>query len=200
MEAREALGDLAEEERLRADLYSFLARTLLDAPDAAALTQISRLRGDESDLGLAFRDLATRAATSDPASVREEYEALFIGLGRGELVPFGSYYLTGFLNEKPLAKLRSEMAALGIARRDGVAEPEDHAGTLLEIMAGLIDGRYGQPASFEAQRSVFETHLAPWMGHFFGDLERADSAHLYAPLGRIGRLFVEIEAAAFAME
>lgn len=191
---------VAEEDLLRAGVYDVLASVFRREPDAALMTELQRLQGDDTPLGRAFAALAERARTIDRGTARREYTDLFIGLGRGELVPFGSYYLTGFLHEKPLAVLRDDMARLGIERAEGVAEPEDHIASLCEMMAGLIRGRFLEPAPVKLQRAFFERHLAPWAGHFFSDVEAAKSADLYRPAGTIGRLFMEIEAAAFAME
>ncbi len=198
LEARREL--LSEEDLLRADVYGFLGRTLFTRPGADDLSALAALSGDDTPFGRAFSDLATRAAATDPATAGAEYDTLFIGLGRGELVPYGSYYLTGFLHEKPLARLRAAMRGLGIDREPSVKEPEDHIGVLMEMMAGLITGRYGAPADFDAQRGFFADHIAPWAGHFFRDLERAGASDLYVPVGRIGGLFLEIERAAFAMD
>ena len=189
-----------EEDRLRADVYSFLAAYLISRPDATNLNVAKSLDGDETELGQAFNALANIAGKISEADAAEEYNRLFIGLGRGELLPYGSYYLTGFLNEKPLAKLRNDMLRLGIAREDGVSEPEDHIGSLMEMMAGLIAGRYGEPASIETQRAFFMDHIEAWAEHFFKDLEAAKSSRFYQPVGKIGRLFVEIERGAFAMQ
>ncbi len=102
--------------------------------------------------------------------------------------------LTGFLNERPLSRLRDDLAALGIERAENNFEPEDHAATLCEIMAGLAIGRF--PAPPEAQRAFFEKHVAPWMGRLFADMESATNARFYRPVGTLGRLFLEIEAEA----
>lgn len=191
---------MSEEDRLRADVYQFLAAYLLSRPSTEALSLANALTGDDTAFGEAFKLLAETASQTNETQAADEYDRLFIGLGRGELLPYGSYYLTGFLNEKPLAKLRSEMQRLGIARKDSVSEPEDHIGSLMEMMAGLITGRYGDPASIETQRAFFMTHIDPWAEHFFKDLEAATSSRFYQPLGRIGQLFIEIERGAFAMQ
>ena len=191
---------LAEEDRLRAELYGLLASLLARSPSAEILERCSALSGDSSQLGRAFSTLADAAKRFDADQVADEFQNLFIGLGRGELLPFGSYYLTGFLNEKPLAKLREDMAALGIARADDVSEPEDGIASVCEMMAGLIDGRFGAPVSLDGQRQFFSRHVEPWAGHFFADLEGAKNSAFYKPVGTIGRLFMEIEREAFRME
>lgn len=191
---------VSEEDALRANVYDMLAAVFRREPEPALLSELTRLKGDDTPLGQAFAELATRARATKLAAARREYSDLFIGLGRGELVPYGSFYLTGFLNEKPLAVLRDDMARLGIVRTEGVSEPEDHIASLCEMMAGLIRGRFLEAAPVKLQRAFFERHLAPWTGHFFADVEAAKSADLYRPAGTIGRLFMEIETAAFAME
>ncbi len=188
-----------EEDRLRADLYRLVGGLLSRPPGRETLAALGGLIGDESDLGRSVDDLSAAARAATPDSAVEEYQELFIGVGRGELVPYGSYYLTGFLNEKPLARLRADMAPLGIERADDVKEPEDHAGALLEMMAGLIDGTFGTIQPLAVQKGFFERHVGSWMPHFFGDLQASKSARLYRPLGRIGRLFLALEAAAFEM-
>ena len=197
-------GEVAEtppdEELVRARIYGLLARLLAAPPDMPLLASLAGLAADNSELGRAFAMLAEAATAAPPARVAEEYHDLFIGLTRGELLPYGSYYLTGFLNEKPLAELRDALAGLGIARATEVKEPEDHVAALCEVMAGLIDGAYGTPQPLPVQRGFFETHMAPWIGRFFADLEGAEAAVFYAAVGRLGRRFVEIESAAFAMD
>jgi TorA maturation chaperone TorD len=175
--------------------YALLARLLARAPSAALLGEIAQCGGDETPLGRAHAALATAASETPVAVVEREYFELFVGLGRGELLPYGSYYLTGFLNERPLSRLREDLAALGIERVESNLEPEDHAATLCEIMAGLAIGHF--PASAQAQRVFFEKHVASWMGRMFTDLEQATHARFYRPAGALGRLFLEIEAKAF---
>jgi TorA maturation chaperone TorD len=187
------------EEALRAQLYRLLARFLAAPADQPLLDLAAGLEGDDTPLGGGLRRLARAAPRATPAAVTEEYFDLFIGIGRGELVPYASFYLTGFLNEKPLAKLRGDMAELGIARATEVKEPEDHIGALCEMMAGLIEGSFGAPAGLAGQRRFFERHVAPWAARFFADLETARAAVLYAPVGTIGRAFMTIETTAFAM-
>jgi TorA maturation chaperone TorD len=181
----------------RAQEYSLLSALLARAPDRALLERLATLRGDASPLGLAHAALAEAASRTTSERVEREYFDLFIGLGRGELLPYGSYYLTGFLHERPLARLRTDLGKLGIERAAGQAEPEDHAAILCEIMAGLASRRFQAPAG--ADRELFEAHLAPWIGRFFADLEQAKAADFYRHVGALGRLFVNIETDAFAL-
>ncbi len=191
--------DVSSEDRLRADLYNFLGLMLSGPPDQLLLDQCTGLSGDESELGQAIAGLARVAKATKPAKVETEFNALFIGLGRGELLPYASYYLTGFLNEKPLAALRSDMAARGMTRAANVYEPEDNIASLMEMMAGMIVGRFSAPATVDDQKTFFNKHIAPWAGHFFADLEGAKNSVLYASLGNVGRAFMEIEREAFRM-
>jgi TorA maturation chaperone TorD len=190
-------GDADEVDAARAQEYALLSVLLARAPDAALLERVARLRGDATPLGLAHVALAEAASRSSVERVEREYFDLFIGLGRGELLPYGSYYLTGFLHERPLARLRADLSRLGIERTEGEAEPEDHAAILCEIMAGLASRRF--PAPPGADREMFERHLAPWIERFFADLEQADAADLYRPIGTLGRVFTQIESEAFAL-
>jgi TorA maturation chaperone TorD len=181
----------------RGQEYALLATLLARAPDAQLLARLARLRGDATPLGLAHAALGEAAAKADSERVAREYFDLFIGLGRGELLPYGSYYLTGFLYERPLARLRGDLDRLGIEPVDGQSEPEDHAAILCEIMARLVRGDI--EARPGADRHIFEKHMAPWIGRFFTDLERADAARFYACVGNLGLTFMEIESEAFAL-
>lgn len=191
---------IEEEDRLRAQHYQLLAAFLARPPSAELLHTTGGLAGgDDSDLGRARGALGAAAGTTGVDAAEREYNALFIGLGRGELVPYASYYLTGFLHEKPLAKLRVDMSRLGIGRADEVKEPEDHVAALCEMMAGLILGWFRPPLDLADQRGFFAAHLGAWVGRFFEDLETANGARLYRPLGTLGRVFVGIEETAFEM-
>jgi TorA maturation chaperone TorD len=186
-----------ETDAARAQEYRLLAALLVRAPDATLLARLAKLRVDASPLGIAHAALAEAALDATAEKVEREYFDLFIGLGRGELLPYGSYYLTGFLHERPLARLREELVELGIERVEGNPEPEDHIATLCEVMAGLIDGAFAAPAG--SDRRMFERHIAPWAMRFFSDLEQAEAAKFYRALGTLGRTFMEIEKEAFAM-
>jgi len=179
----------------RAQEYALLATLLSSAPSRALLNRIAQLSGDATPLGCAHAALAEAAQKAAASDVEREYFDLFIGVGRGELLPYASYYLTGFLNERPLSRLRDDLAALGIERADDNREPEDHAATLCEIMAGLVGGRFA--ASPETQQAFFEKHVSRWMGLLFADLEKAECARFYRWVGTLGRVFLDIEAEAF---
>jgi len=189
-------NDVDPVDAARAREYALLATLLLCPPSNALLGEIAHLRRDATPLGRAHAALAEAASEVVTTGVEREYFDLFVGLGRGELLPYASYYLTGFLNERPLSRLRDDLIALGIERAENNFEPEDHAGTLCEIMAGFAAGRF--PASEESQRAFFEKHIVSWMGRMFADMERATSATFYKSVGTLGQVFMKIEAEAFA--
>ncbi|MEM9796558.1 MAG: molecular chaperone TorD family protein [Pseudomonadota bacterium] len=190
---------IAEEDRLRADLYNFLGVLLARPPDDMLLEQVAGLTGDGGEIGTAVTALARMAKVTKPKAVESEFNRLFIGLGRGELLPYASYYLTGFLNEKPLAALRRDMALRGLARSETVYEPEDNIAALMEMMGAMIVGRFGPPAPLEVQKEFFAKHIAPWAAHFYRDLEAAKGSVFYASVGALGRTFMEIEAEGFRL-
>lgn len=177
----------------RAQEYSLLSTLLLRSPDAPMLARLARLSADTSPLGLAHAALRDAATRTDATSVAREHHSLFTGLGRGELLPYASYYLTGFLHGRPLANLRQTLQRIGVERIEEQAEPEDHAAILLEIMAGVASGTIPSPSGTD--REIFDDHLAPWIGRFFADLEKAETANFYAAVGMFGRTFIEIETA-----
>jgi TorA maturation chaperone TorD len=146
----------------RARYWQLLGLLLRAAPDDQTLALVGGLEGDTSPLGSALSDLATAARATDSRVLEREYHHLFIGVGRGELLPYGSFYLTGFLHEKPLARLRADLAKLGIVRAPGQTDPEDHIAALAEVMAGLIAGDFRVDGG--TQERFFSRHLAPWAG------------------------------------
>src|SRR5882762_6595014 len=186
-----------EIDQLRAAEYGLLSLLLGKAPDADTLTRVAMLKGDGSDLGMAHIELAAAAAATDDHAVSKEFFDLFIGLGRGDLLPYASYYLTGFLHERPLARVREDFGRLGIERAGISREPEDHIAILLEVMAGLARNDF--EAGFDEQKRFFERHLKPWAARMFADLEMSQSANFYRAVGRVGRVFMELESEAFAL-
>ncbi|MEX0287262.1 MAG: molecular chaperone [Paracoccaceae bacterium] len=199
MSLAETVPQIADEDRMRADLYNFIGLILSAPPDEMLLAQTKSLSGDDSELGQAITTLAKVAALSKPRAVESEFNKLFIGLGRGELLPYASYYLTGFLNEKPLATLRQDMTANGMERAENVFEPEDNIASLMEMMGAMIVGRFGALADLTRQKTFFNKHIGPWAAHFFSDLEGAKNSVFYAPVGTVGRIFMEIETEGFRL-
>jgi TorA maturation chaperone TorD len=195
--ARVQPTEVDEGDTARAQEYSLLAKLLIRAPDAATLSRLAKLRCDATPLGLAHSALAQAAENTRAETIEREFFNIFVGLGRGELLPYASYYLTGFLNERPLARLRDDLRALGIERVETQTEPEDHAAVLCEIMAGLTGGQFA--ISPDEQQQFFEKHVAPWIGRFFADLESVEGGEFYRHAGAVGRLFLEIEKEAFAL-
>jgi TorA maturation chaperone TorD len=181
------------EDQLRADTYRLLGRLLGSPPDdpTLALLATAPTSEDENLLAVAWRLLATTAARTQADQVVTEYEALFIGLGRGELVPYASWYLTGYLMEKPLAKLRADLRTLGFERQEDVVEPEDHAAALCETMALL--GEDSDLQSLQTQADFFETYIGPWMARFFRDMQESTSARFYRAVGQLGEQFIETD-------
>lgn len=187
------------EECLRARVYSLLGRLLAGAPDSHMLALLAEVEvGDPSEdasLGASWRRLLEAAAGAAEQDLRDEYQNLFIGLGRGEVVPHGSWYITGYLMERPLAELREDLVKLGLERSQNVNEPEDHAALLCEVMAVLCtDG-----SDSEVRADFFHRHMEPWMGKFFRDLQEAQSARFYKTVGDFGQRFMEIETRFFGI-
>ena len=190
---------ITKEDQLRADLYDYLATFLAGPPSKALLKKTIALKGDDSDLGASFKALSRVASAQNEKSASSEFNALFIGIGRGELLPYASFYLTGFLNEKPLAVLRKDMMGLRISRAPNVFEPEDNIASLMEMMAGMILGRFGTPATLDQQKTFWNKHIGPWAAHFYSDLEAAKNSILYASVGAVGKAFMDVEREAFRM-
>lgn len=187
----------------RVSAYCVLARLLRAAPDAALLQELAALpltedHGRDAPLGTAWRGLRNAAAQAQPAAVDDEYHALFIGFGRGELLPYASWYLAGALMDRPLLALRQDLQRLGIVRAAHNREPEDHAAALCETMALLIgEGADGAPLAL--QRDFHATHLAPWLGRFFGELQTCGRADFYRSVAAFGAAFTEFERAWLSM-
>ena len=193
-------AQLTDEDRLRAEMYEFLAALFRAEPSDALIGHVAKLQGDGSAIGSASSVLATLAGKLSNDEIRDEYMRLFIGIGRGEVLPYASYYLTGFLNDKPLANLRNDMAAMGIERVEGVRDPEDHIASLFDMMAGLIRGVFDAPNDLAAQAAFFKKHIEPWAPLLMQDIEAAKAAVFFAPVGTIGRAFMDIESEAFDMD
>ena len=184
---------LPEEQLRRAGVYSVLAALLRDAPTDAVLDFVAELEVDAASSGnellVSLNMLSLAARHSASQSLADEYHALFIGLGRGELVPYGSWYQTGFLMEKPLGLLRRDLADLGFTRSPDVHEPEDHVAALCEVMAMLIQ----EGVALDRQRHFFLTHIGSWADRFFDDLGAANASVFYRSVARFGHAFLAME-------
>lgn len=190
---------IEDEQRYRASAYALLAALLRAAPGQALLDHVSALlpEGDVEldELGNAMAQLAAAAQGRDLALLEQEYNDLFIGVGKGEVVPYGSWYLTGFLMEQPLSDLRDDLRALGFERSEDSREPEDHAGAIFEVFSVMIsDG-----SSLTQQQGFFKTHMLTWLERFFSDLGEARSADFYQRVARFGAAFFKLESAYLSM-
>lgn len=192
-------GDIDPGERARADVYRLLGALLAAPPGAALIEMLRGINPQQADDGdamtAAWHALRAAAEQADPARLEEEYFNLFIGLGRGEVVPYASYYIHGFLMEKVLASLRSDLAGLGIERRDEVAEPEDHIAALCEVMGMIITGHGLQLK----QLGFFEDYVDSWAGRFFEDLGKAQNADFYLAVAQLGQAFLAVERQYFSL-
>ena len=188
-----------EEAAWRMGTWGLLATLLRREPDQAVLDRVAafaEMDGSGPELQVALASLGLAAASSSPEAVSDEFHDLFIGIGRGELLPYGSWYQTGFLMERPLSLLREDLRRLGYAREEGNAEPEDHVAALCEVMALMI-----QDQRPEAEQAAFyDRHVRDWMGRFFEDLGNAESAVFYRSVGRLGSAFLAIESAGFDLQ
>jgi TorA maturation chaperone TorD/DNA-binding transcriptional regulator YdaS (Cro superfamily) len=196
--AVDAEDPIDEMDRLRAAEYGLLALLLFRVPTAEVLRQVAALKGDASPLGLAHLRLAAVAEATSLESVNREFFDLFVGVGRGELLPYASYYLTGFLHERPLAEVRAAFVELDIVREDASKEPEDHVALLFDVMANLALRKIGD--GYRTEKAFFEAHLKPWAGRFLADLEMMQERPFYSAVGAVGRLFMEIENEAFSFD
>lgn len=191
-------------ESLRANCYALLG-ALMAAPPTQQIVDVIRSIDDvEADgngeaMAQAWHGLKLAGDSADDLeALNDEYHKLFVGLGRGELMPYGSWYLTGFLMEQPLAALRRDLRRLGFERQDDVKEPEDHAAALCETMGMIISGSSAE-VPFDEQKQFFKSHIEPWIKQFFSDLQKAESARFYQAVGLFGESFFDVEARYFSM-
>jgi TorA maturation chaperone TorD len=191
-----------DEDMARAGLYGLLARLLYAAPDSRLLQVVAMADefAAEGPLADAWHALQAASAVADAEAVAQEYEQVFIGLGQGEVMPYLSWHMTGFLMEEPLAKLRDDLAGLGLARAGDVGEPEDHMATLCEVMRLLSAGDgESAPQPLSRQRRFFERHLRPWYAKFAAQLAAAPSANYYRRVAALLQAYMDVEAQAFGM-
>ena len=192
----------SEADSFRANVYGLLARLLTEPPSDETMQILRDLDGmdDGTEICKALANLGSVAVRTPVGKAEEEYTSLFYGHGAGgEIHPYASFYLTGFIYEKPLAEIRADLSEIGIEPTGRNSEPEDHIAFLFEVMHGLVTGGFGGVPDLARQRVFFTKHLAPWAGLMFKDLEAASSAALYMPVGALGGLFLAVEAEAFEM-
>jgi TorA maturation chaperone TorD len=192
--------EIDEEQVYRASAYSLLAALLRASPDRSLLEHLCQLSpatdADNDDLLLAMSTLALSARNHREEEIEGEYHDLFIGLGKGEVVPYASWYLTGFLMEQPLSDLRDDLRALGFERNADIHEPEDHAAALCEVISIMISDN----TSLSRQKQFFEAHMQTWIGRFFEDLASANSAVFYKSVARFGAAFIDLEQSYISMQ
>ncbi len=191
-----------QEQRLRASYYYLLSRFLCSPPSTELLSNIAALGNSEPDessgFAIALSQLSSAAAqASDLEALDDEYHALFVGLGRGELLPYASWYSTGMLMDKPLSLVREDLKALGMERVADNKEPEDHIAALFDIMGMMIES--GDEFQFKAQQTFFDRHLRSWVRRFFKDLQNARTAKFYKNVGKFGLEFADFEAEYLSM-
>ena len=191
---------VSEEEQARAGVYALLGSVLAQPCSEEVLDFLGSISLDESasDAELPWDKIQSEIVSADLEELAHEYHALFVGLGRGELLPYGSVYLTGFLQEKQLADLRTDLQRLGFEVTETTHEPEDHAGALCEVM-GIMAGSPDE-FSHETQKVFFSQHMGSWMTEFFDDLIKARDSGFYRAVGEFGHAFIAIEKQYFAME
>ncbi|MDD1792895.1 molecular chaperone TorD family protein [Enterovibrio sp. ZSDZ42] len=192
-----AIEDVTNEDnQIRQSIYGLLAHLFRQAPDEQSLDWLSTLEteGDEQPAGMAaaWSVLKLTASNTTPTQAADEYQLMFIGVGRGEVVPFGSWYLTGSLMELPLALLREDLRRLGYERQDGTKEPEDHFAALLEVMAMLVE-----EANEAEQAYFFNRHIAAWFERLCEDTKRAHASVFYAAVAELAQRFLMIEKTRF---
>jgi TorA maturation chaperone TorD len=200
-----------DENRTRADLYALATALLLAPPDGHLLDRLAKARSEASGLAQtplmqAWEQLTAAALAFDAPAARAEFDALFTGIGTPLLNPHGSLYLSGFMMNTPLVDLRDDLARLGLARRQGLSETEDHLGVLCETMRVLIEGAPARPGvaafapqALEVQQAFFERHIGPWYARCLQDIHAAEPANFYRVAADFIQAFLDIEAEAFAL-
>ena len=202
MERIAAAPALSDEDRARAEHYAIFSRLFASAPDADFLARLPALAATwgsaDSALGRAWLTLGDAARGLDAEALDDEYTRLFLTIGRPELMLFGSFYLAGFLMEEPVVELRNDLAELGLGRRLGVTESEDHIAALADVMRHLIVTG-PDDAGLNRQKAFFATHLSPWADALADALENAPDSRFYSRTAALVRALFEIERFAFDM-
>ena len=203
MQERIPVSSALDEETARAEVYGLLAAMYYAPPSPELMGQL-RVAVTEAPAAGGFLEEPWRlvvgaARDLSDAEVADEYDALFGGVGKPEVFLFGSHYLSGFLNEKPLAQLRGDLAALGLARDEAMPETEDHVAYVCEVMRYLIAGDDVEVANLTQQQKFFNAHVQPWVAQMCDAIEAHPKARFYAALAGFTRAFVSVEAQGFDM-
>jgi TorA maturation chaperone TorD len=197
------LSSTLDEETARSEIYGLLAGVLYTSPAIELIAQVRVAATDTPAAGAFLEEpwrnfVGVTRSMSDQA-IKDEYEALFGGVGKPEIYLYGSHYLSGFLNEKPLARLRTDLNSLGLERSEVMSDTEDHFAYLCEVMRYLIAGEDVAVANLTRQREFFSTHIQPWATLMCDDIQSNSKANFYASLAEFIRAFMGIEAQGFDM-
>jgi TorA maturation chaperone TorD len=197
------MSSALDEETARAEVYGLLA-ALFYAPPTADVLALLRVAATEAPTAGGFlqepwRELVAASRRLSDGEIQSEYNTLFGGVGKPEIYLFGSHYLSGFLNEKPLALLRTDLARLGLARDDAMSETEDHIAYLCEVMRYLIAADDVAVANLTAQRRFFGDHLQPWVLQLCDALDASPKARFFSALSGFTRSFLSVETQGFDM-
>jgi TorA maturation chaperone TorD len=191
------------EELARAELYGLLARLWIAPPDAPLLAQfgvaVTEAPQPGGFLEAPWQSLVAAMRAATPASAAAEYDALFGGVGKPEVFLYGSYYLAGFLNERPLAVLRADLAEIGLTREESRGETEDHIACVFEVMRYLIAGDDAAVANLERQRRFFRAHVQTWVDKLADAVDAQPGAMLWREVASFTRAFVQVETQGFDM-
>ena len=195
----QTLQFVAPEELARANFYGLIARLFYAAPDAQLVSELRQARPVEGEgaLALAWRGMVDACASAFPVALEQEHTDLFVGTGKAEVTPYLSHYVMKYSNENPLVELRQQLAAWRIARREEVAEYEDHVAGICEAMRFAIAV---QQRSHEEQHKFFERFVYPGASAFCSAVERSHNARFYRLVARFAQAFLEIEKTAFEMD
>jgi TorA maturation chaperone TorD len=189
----------APEDQARANFYALLSRLFYAPPDAgflAALGSADELQAEDEALAKAWSELCAAAAAADGEALRDEFETTFVGTGKAPITLYASAYSLRYSNETPLAHLRSELAALGLARRSDAGEPEDHIAALCDVMRHLIAE---QQVDLALQKRFFDRWIRPNFESLCAAIERSELGSFYKSAGRLGKTFFSLEQSAFEM-
>ena len=190
-----------DEEVARAEMYGLLATLYYQPPDTELLAQLQAAVTEAPEQGgfleEPWRELVAQARAMTAPQIAQEFDALFGGVGKPEVYLFGSHYLSGFLNEKPLVQLRDDLAALGLSRSEQMPETEDHLAYLLEVMRYLIAGDDVAVCNLSRQAEFFSRHLQPWLMAMAEAVMAHPRAVFYARLAALTQSFASVEAQGF---